>query len=260
VPFLSAHGHRLRYREAGRPDGAATPVVLVHGAGASSAIWLGIAHRLGRTRRVVALDLPGHGQSPGRAESVEQMRDVVGLACAALCLPRAILVGHSLGGQVVLAAGLAWPDKVAGVGVVTSGAKLKVSPAIFEALRPDAWPRWPELLAQAAYSPETPADTRRRGAGIACAASREQTEADFRAAAAFDARAALPGLSPPLLVVTGEHDLLTPPRWGQALHDAVPGSRLAPLPACGHMPMHERPDDLTRALCEFIDGIPARTD
>jgi pimeloyl-ACP methyl ester carboxylesterase len=137
---------------------------------------------------------------------------------------------------------------------------LKVSQAVFDALTEERWPRWPEMLAEVGYSPDTPADTRRRGAGIAtCATGREQTELDFRAAAAWDGRARVGGLACPLLVVTGEHDLLTPPRWGEALAAAVPGSRLVSIRSAGHMPMHEKPDDLAGHLRDFAAGVAPRT-
>lgn len=245
------------YREAGRGPG--TPMVLVHGAGGTSSIWLPIINRLARDRRVIALDLPDHGRSTGRAGSIEQMRDAVGLACAILCLPPSILVGHSLGGLVVLDAALAWPDKVAGVVSVMSGARLKVSQAVFEALAPASWPRWNDMVAEVSYSPETPAELRRRGARLATTCGRERTEADFRAVAAFDARARACELRPPLLVVTGAHDLMTPPKWGEALAASVPGARHVVLEACGHMPMHERPDALVDAIAGFAAGIPPRT-
>jgi pimeloyl-ACP methyl ester carboxylesterase len=257
VPLIDVHGRQLRYREvgAGRPG---TPVLLVHGAGASSAVWLELMPRLARGRRVVAVDLPGHGMSAGGVRSIEEMRDAVGMAAAALRLGRSILVGHSMGGLVVLAAALEWPDKVAGLGLVATAARLKVSePGVLVPLQTQ-FERWPALVAEVAYSPETPADVRRRGAGVLCSASQEQTLTDFRATAAYDARARLGEIHAPALVVTCEHDLMTPARWGEALAAGLAGegARLCSIARCGHAPMHERPDELASALRDFIDAIP----
>lgn len=233
--------------------------MFVHGAGASSAVWLGTMHRFARERRVVAVDLPGHGRSPGTLTSIEQARDAVGETCAHLCLPASVLIGHSLGGLVVLDAALAWPDKVAGVVLVTSGARLGVSEIIFQTLAPENWPRWPDLMRDWCYSPSTSAAARERSTAVACVASREQTEADFRAVRGYDARPRLGGLRCPLLVVAGEDDKMTPAKWSDALVAAVPGARLARLPHCGHMPMHERPDDLAAVIGEFLSDFPRRT-
>jgi pimeloyl-ACP methyl ester carboxylesterase len=246
----------LRIREAGE---GGTPAVFVHGAGASSAVWLGVMHRFARQRRVIAVDLPGHGQSEGSAATIEQHRDAVGATCAHLCLPASILVGHSLGGLVVIDAALAWPDKIAGVVVVMSGARLGVSELIFQALAADNWPRWPARMAEMCYSPATPPDVRQRSVGIACVASREVTEADYRAVRAYDARPRVAEIKCPTLVITGDDDRMTPAKWGEALAAAVPGARHARIAHCGHMPMHERPDQLSAVISEFFSAFPQRT-
>ena len=64
MPFALAHGARLHYAERGERREGAPSVLLVHGAGASSAIWMMAMARLARAGRVVAIDLPGHGPSP----------------------------------------------------------------------------------------------------------------------------------------------------------------------------------------------------
>ncbi len=245
----------LRHREAGE---GGTPAVFVHGAGASSAIWLGVMHRFARQRRVIAVDLPGHGQSPPGAKTIEEHRDAVGATCAHLCLPASILIGHSLGGLVVIDAALSWPDKIAGLVVVMSGARLGVSELVFQALAAENWPGWPEMMGEMSYSPATPADVRRRSVAITCVASREQTEADFRAVRAYDARPRIGAIKCPTLVITGEDDKMAPAKWGEALAAGIPGARHAHLAHCGHMPMHERPDELSALLSEFLNAFPGQ--
>ena len=111
MPVADVHGVRTRYRETGA-DRPGTPLVFVHGAASSSVTWLGLLRKLGRTRRCLALDLPGHGQTgllPGgaRAVSIDAYRDFLGAFCAGLKLDRAVLVGHRMGGAVVMEAALA---------------------------------------------------------------------------------------------------------------------------------------------------------
>ncbi len=255
MPLVTIQGQPLRYREAGRGR-AGTPLVLVHGAGGSSAMWLGVMHRLARQRRTIALDLPGHGRSAGAPTTLDELVGTVGELCATLCLDRALLVGHSMGGLVAVAAALAWPTRVAGLALITTGARLRVAKGIEEALA-SAWPHWTKLLADAAYSPETPAELRRRGAQIACAASQEQTLADFRICAATDLRERLAELDTPTLVVTGAHDLLTPPKLGEELASKIRGARRLQLARTGHMPMHESPDALAAALAELATRADA---
>ncbi len=252
MAIVDVHGVKMFVHEAGEGK-RGVPLVLVHGAGASSAIWLSVIGRLARDRRVIAIDLPGHGRSGGDPRSIEELRDAVGLTCAALCLPPAILIGHSMGGLVVLDAALAWPDKVAGVVSVASGATIPVSSAIFEALA--SWPKWPAVFAELAYAPEMPRDQRRRAAALASTASQARTEADYRAVAGYDARDRVRELRAPLLAVTGADDLMTPPKLGAALAAAAPGGKYVELAGSGHMPMQEKPAQLAAAIGGFLAGI-----
>src|SRR5262245_15672292 len=122
---------RVRDEPEPAPDQSASPspLMLVHGAGSSSVVWIDVLRRIAPGRRPIAPDLPGHGQSdPWHDEpSIEGYRDAVGTVCANLGVRRAVLVGHSMGGAVALACALAWPERVAGLVLVNSAARLDVS-------------------------------------------------------------------------------------------------------------------------------------
>jgi pimeloyl-ACP methyl ester carboxylesterase len=97
---------------------APLPVILVHSDSGSKALWQEALDHLAPERRAVAIDLRGHGESAepadgdlsydGRAEDIEALADALGL-------DRFVLVGHSGGAAVALAAAAARPDRVAGV-------------------------------------------------------------------------------------------------------------------------------------------------
>ena len=102
MPFFDYQGARLHYMDIdGRPkDDESTPVVFVHGAGSSIMIWTLQLLEFGERRRVIALDLSGHGES----EKINQTPNIdVGFVneLAALiehlALKEFILVGHSMG-------------------------------------------------------------------------------------------------------------------------------------------------------------------
>ena len=101
--YLDANGARIRYVE----HGAGAPVVLVHGfTGSIERSWVdtGVLPSLGRDHRVIALDLRGHGKSdaphePAAYEHIAQ--DVIALMDH-LRIPRAHIVGYSLGGIIAL--------------------------------------------------------------------------------------------------------------------------------------------------------------
>jgi pimeloyl-ACP methyl ester carboxylesterase len=246
----------LRVRDEG--EGKKPPVVLVHGAGASSVIWMSEVRRLAPRRRVVAPDLPGHGQSdrwhPPEEVSIAMYRDAVGTVCAKLEIERAVLVGHSMGGLVALACAAAWPERVAGLVLVGSGARLKVAPAVYEVLRRD-FAHAGDWLAQVAWSPSTPQEIVERWAGLCLTADQEITEADFRAVERFDGRELCSRVRAPTLLVVGADDLLTPPKLSEAAATLVAGARVAVLPRAGHMVMLEQPDGFQAALDTFLAAI-----
>jgi pimeloyl-ACP methyl ester carboxylesterase len=113
-------GLRLAYRDWG---GEGQPVVLVHGLASSYRIWDFVGPRLSERFRVVALDQRGHGRSDRPEASfdfatyVADLREFIEL----LGFDRAVLVGHSWGGNVVLQFGVDEPARTAGLALVDGG-------------------------------------------------------------------------------------------------------------------------------------------
>ena len=113
----SPDGIPIRYHAAGRGDPA---LVFVHCGGCEQGFWDGQMAHFAAKHRVVALDLAGHGQSGvGRKDWTMPAfgQDVVSVV-EALGLKRVVLIGHSLGGPVVLEAARRMPGRVAGLVLV----------------------------------------------------------------------------------------------------------------------------------------------
>ena len=105
-------------------DGAgAVPLLLVHGWGADSHEWNAHIPHLAATRRVLAPDLRGHGYSsvPEGGYTISGLAaDLVGLLDH-LGVAKVVAVGHSMGGQVVSALAVEWPERVAAMVAVDPG-------------------------------------------------------------------------------------------------------------------------------------------
>jgi pyruvate dehydrogenase E2 component (dihydrolipoamide acetyltransferase) len=110
-------GYTLSYVVFGDDQPAAEPVVLVHGFGGDKNSWLFVQQPLSESHQVFAVDLPGHGASSkdvGDGSLDTLAATLVGFLDA-VAVPKAHLVGHSLGGAIVAAAAASAPDKVASV-------------------------------------------------------------------------------------------------------------------------------------------------
>jgi pimeloyl-ACP methyl ester carboxylesterase len=110
--------------------GTATPVVFVHGNGANLEQWRSQLEHVRHSRRAVAFDLRGMGQSAPAADgdySVAAMAGDLGAVVDSLHVRRFILVGHSYGGAVVAKYAAMHPDRVAGVVFADSAGSVKMS-------------------------------------------------------------------------------------------------------------------------------------
>jgi pimeloyl-ACP methyl ester carboxylesterase len=249
MPFARlGHGGRLHYAERGERREGATPVLLVHGAGASSAIWMMAMARLARASHVVAIDLPGHGPSPvpeggAAALSLEAYRDAVGALAGALCLGPSVLVGHSMGALVALEAALAWPDKVRGLVLCAAAPRLPVRDELLALIREDH-ARFPAWMAEHGLSPRARPAVRRGFAAAGSVTSREVTLADFEAVRGADLGARVRGLTCPVLWLDGADDQIVGPTDGR------PGE-VRRLEGVGHMVPIEAPE----AVAEGVAGV-----
>jgi pimeloyl-ACP methyl ester carboxylesterase len=234
----------------GRPT-----VVFVHGAGGSSVLWHAQVEGLSDRVNAVAIDLPGHGSSPGPGrESIAEYAQVVAGFGDELGLEKPILAGLSMGGAIVQESILTWPDKYRAGILISTGAKLKVMPLIFETIEKD-FQAYVQMSGKFAASPRT--DPALLAEVMADTATREPKVVlgDFRACDAFDVRERLSELKLPVLVVSGEDDQLTPPKYSDYLESKLPNARRVRIPDAGHLVVVEKAAEVNRAIAEFVKGI-----
>jgi pimeloyl-ACP methyl ester carboxylesterase len=114
--YVENQGVRIHFEDGG--SGPGLPVVFVHGLAGDLEMWRAQLDHLRKTRRAVALDLRGHGHSgvsKGGDYSIPAMANDIFAVTGALGIGRFVLVGHSMGGAVILAASQARPKAVAGL-------------------------------------------------------------------------------------------------------------------------------------------------
>lgn len=261
--------------------------MLTDGIGCAGYIWRQLAPALARRRRVIHWNYRGHGDSepprdPKRATVDDCVADLFAVLGAA-GEQRAVLVGHSMGVQIVLEAHRRAPDRVAGL-VLICGAAGKLldtfhdSPVLKSVLpwARGAIDRWPEL-ARAGFRALVTADVALDYA-LAFEVNRALLRRDdlipyFRdlsnvdpalfvrlLASAGEHYAAdhLPEIRIPTLVVAGARDAFTPMRLSVQMHEAIPGSELLVLPGATHVGPLEHPELLEERLLAFLAAkVPA---
>jgi 3-oxoadipate enol-lactonase len=261
----SPHGRAARI--AVHVAGKGPLAVLVHGFPLDHRQWLDTLHGpLAARRTLVAVDLRGHGESPGSGDPVHAM-DLLAHDVAAVI--RSLgdgpvdVAGLSMGGYVVQALWAAHSQLVRSLVLCDTRARADddagksnrdaaIRTVLEQGRAAIGSSMLPKLLA-----PRAPGDAlgqllRARVQTMAESLPVETIVADLRGLRDRpDRTAMLPQIDVPALVVVGKEDAITPPDEAERLAHAIPGARLAVLPGCGHLSPMEDPAAFARELASF---------
>ena len=237
MPYVPLPPGRVHYAERGERQAGRPSVLLIHGAGAGSAIWSMTLARIARTAHAVAIDLPGHGPSERGDGPLDlaRYRDAVGLLAATLCLGPSVLVGHSMGALVAVDAALTWPDKVRALVLVAGAPRLPVHDELMSLLQadPEAARVW---LADHGLSPRAKPGLRRGFLSAGPAAPPEVVRADFELVRDTDLTSRLSQVPCPITWLDGADDRIVP----TASRGQRPGE-IVTVPDAGHLLPIEAP-------------------
>ncbi|MDQ6767363.1 MAG: alpha/beta hydrolase [Candidatus Eremiobacteraeota bacterium] len=200
-----------------------------------------------------ALSLPGH--PAGRAlGSVAECAAWLARYVEWKRVDRAVVAGNSLGGAIALRWALDHPDQVAGLVLIGTGARLRVSAEIFRMLDED-WPACIDSLVDWALAPGAPDELRQSAKSWHLLVGRDSTRTDYSVCNEFDVIDRLGELQIPVLVVVGEHDEMTPPKYSTFLHERIAGSTLEIISGAGHVVMAEKPVETNAAIATFLSAL-----
>lgn len=230
-------------------------IVLVHGAGGNrdSLAPLGDA-LVAAGLAVAALSLPGRDGSDGPpATELAASAAMVAAAVEVLAPDGTVLLGHSMGGGVVLEATLATGAAVRGLVLVATGARLRVHPDILRHAEEtvEAGGHLAELSA-AALRPDGPPAARSHVLTVEARTPGTSALEDWRATDRFDRLDDVAEIDVPVLAVAGELDHLTPPRYAAFVAEHAPSAELVVLPAAGHWLPVEDADRVADAVAAFV--------
>lgn len=275
--FIEVDGITVHYKEFGEGD---RTIILLHGFGASTFSWREVTGPLSQSFRVITYDRPAFGLTerpmPGdwtgrspystasQAQMIIDMMDQLGVN-------QAVLVGNSAGGTVATTAALAYPERVSALvlvdaAVYTSGGVPSwlnpllslpqvdhLGPLLVRSIarKGDDFLRsaWhdPALLSEAVYAGyHLPLQAENWDRGLWELTKTYQ---------ANDLPVQLKNLTMPVLVITGDDDRIIPTADSLRLAQEIPGAQLAVMPACGHVPQEECPQDFLDAVIPFLASL-----
>ena len=258
----------IRYLDAG----AGTPVIFIHGLGASMYAWRkNLAPVMAAGYRVVALDLLGFGSSdkPARGYTNAAYAQLIVALMDSLHLPDAVLVGHSMGGEIAAEVAIAFPTRVRGLVLIGAAGLGTREPLLFRLAR---WPVVGPLvlafrgralvgrLLRSTYADPrkvTEPDVDQYYAPVAEAAYGRALRGVLREFHFGGLEGRLDAIAAPTLVLWGEADRLIPIALGRALAAQLNRSAFLSVPRAGHSVQEEAPDEVNRLLIKFLkEGLP----
>lgn len=234
-------------------DPAKSTLVFIHGAGGTSNFWRAQVTPLGERANTVAIDLPGHGHSDGNGhERIEDYARAVVDFIRAIEAPRPIPCGLSLGGAITQQLLLDSPDLFRAGILIGSGAKLKVAPEIFDAIKKGP-KSFAEMMVKLAASKATDPDRVKRFKDDLARCQSEVLIQDFRACDRFDVMQRVGSITSPVLVVSAEDDQITPPKYGDFMEASIAQANRVHIMEAGHIVPMEKPEAVNSAIIDFLD-------
>ena len=252
----------LHYSDAGQ----GTPVVLLHGFPLCGALWHEQQKILSERYRVIVPDLRGHGRSPAPAGVYDMellARDVLALLDS-LKVKQAVIIGHSMGGYVTLAAWRIAPERFLALGLICSQAG-----ADTEEGRQGRYKMADKVAAEGSKVAAEAMLAKVFASGLPAAAPiveqvrqmilNTSTAGIVGALQGMAVRAdsgpLLPKIDLPVLILAGDKDQIIPLEKAKATAAAIKTATLVTVANAGHVPMLEQPEATTAGLSDFMDGI-----
>jgi pimeloyl-ACP methyl ester carboxylesterase len=275
--FIDVDGVRLHWTEIGESPRAA-PVVLLHGLNNSCLSWSQVAPLLAKDRRVLMLDLPGHGQSarPDVGYELDWYAHITARWLEAVQIEKADIVGHSFGGGVAQMLLLECPERIRRLVLVAAGGLGK---RVAWWLRLASLPHVVEHLGQPFMAFGTRMALRDARDGLTrediATLSRLNSQAGSARAFARSVRDVIDWRGqrrhflhrvgevkkvPAVLVLWGDRDPLIPIEQGLAFADRLKGALFKTFEGCGHYLHNERPVAFAHTVREFLDDPAVPTE
>lgn len=243
-------------------SGEGEPLILIHGLGMSSALWIHQMPIFSQQFHTVAVDLRGFGQSsrPDRAGAyaIDILTEDIAELIRQLELERCHVLGTSMGGFIGQALALAHPNLCRSLILCHTAPRMSI-PADVLARRVEALGNMPlekyaEIVIEQACSTDASQELRTWVAGLIVRNDkRTYTRVMTEGLRDFDVSAEIGKIRIPTLVITGEHDQVLPKDGGEEIARLIPGAMLVEIEGVGHLGYAEKPAEFNNAVLSFLN-------
>ena len=251
MPYVVLGGEKYHY-SAVVPEDPKEVILFVHGSGGSHRHWQQQLSFLGSRYMTMAVDLPGHGLSEGKAcDNIKAYREFVCNFAEKIIGVPFYLGGHSMGGAVALDFALEYPERLKGLFLVGTGSRLKVLDIVLETFKSG---RIFNGFSGMAYGPGATQEMLKASAQELKDNPPYLYYCDLNACNRFDVGGRLGEIDTPTLVISAEKDVLTPPKYGKYLAENIKGASFELIHGAGHMMMLEKPDQFNSLVHAYIEA------
>ncbi|MHB8077401.1 alpha/beta fold hydrolase [Desulfosporosinus fructosivorans] len=252
MPFIDIKGKKVYYLQTVDSGVKCSAILFIHGAGGTGHKWANQISGIDGYN-LIALDLPGHGQSEGEAEdSIINYRNFIWQFVLALELEQFVIAGHSMGGAIAMEFALKYPGVLRGMIIVDSGARLRVNPETLKVLIRGQYPL--ENIKFSYSLKASPEILDRAVAEMQTMPTRALLE-DFRACDSFNIMERVSMINLPTLILCGQDDQMTPVKYSEYLAKHLVRSLLVLIPDAGHNAMVEQPKLVNMAITEYMNTL-----
>lgn len=257
MPEVSIQGNPINYIQGDRFDKSRPTLLFLHGAGQRIATWR-FQEDLFRNHpkfNYVALDLPGRGGSGGKGlKSVEEYKDFLLEFVDTLDLENIILIGHSMGGGISMLLAIEHPELVEALILVATSAKLSVAPETLDKAR-DNYEEFYAISPNRAFAEESPDALKQEYQKGLIDTGSAVCYGDLMACNVFDIMKEVEKIHLPTLIISADKDIMTPPKYGEYLHQKIYGSEFHEIKGSGHFIMQEKAHEFNSILEDFLNNF-----
>jgi len=231
-----------------------TVIIFIHGSGGDSNTWQN-QFKMSNDYSIIALDLPSHGKSEKFDNlSLDLYVDVLKTLVNSLNYERIFVCGHSLGGAIIQSYYFLYPSDLTALILMSTGAKLRVSPAILESLKKD-YEVYLKNLNNVAFSKNTTNNIIEEYQDKSSSIGAEVTYQDFKICDNFDTLEKTNLINAPCLIICGIDDKLTPVKYSRYFNEKIENSKLVLVEDAGHMVMLEKYEEVNSFIIKFINDL-----